>query len=238
MFENPLPKRYHSIAATGYRPDGEEVEGKWVIHPEMAAAGLWTTPSQLIQYAIEIQDISQNETNGLLQFSTVKEMLTPGLNERWLGPHVRESTFGHTGGSQGFKSSLIAWRDLPFALVIMVNAKSDQIIRELELAIATEYQLPGITPIAISDLSPEELSKYVGTYELPDYGPLTIKISGNALEVSADFIDETVYWLPQSKTLFIDRDYLNQIHRFEIVGGNVTSLLLLGESSFRAVKSN
>jgi len=35
--------KYHAIAATAYRGDGTEVEGKWPIYPEMAAAGLWTT---------------------------------------------------------------------------------------------------------------------------------------------------------------------------------------------------
>ena len=39
-YENPLPIKYHARAATGYRSNGDEVEGKWPIYPEMAAAGI------------------------------------------------------------------------------------------------------------------------------------------------------------------------------------------------------
>ena len=141
-FENPLPEEYHSLAATGYRSNGGEVEGKWPIYPEMAAAGLWTTPSELIQYAIEIQRIYQNRQDGILRYSTVVEMLTPGMNNHGLGPIVNEYLFGHTGGDEGFRARLIAWKDQPFAAVIMVNSDNDSVIREVLLAIVSEYELP------------------------------------------------------------------------------------------------
>ena len=96
-FQNPLPGKYHAIAATGYRANGEEVEGKWPIYPEMAAAGLWTTPSQLIRYAIEIQKIHQTKQDGILNYETVEEMLTPGMNGHGLGPGIGEFNFGHGG---------------------------------------------------------------------------------------------------------------------------------------------
>jgi len=96
-FENPLPGTYHTIAATGYRANGDEVEGKWPIYPEMAAAGLWTTASQLILWAKEIQQIYQTQNDGLLKAETVNEMLTPGMNDHGLGPGVNEHTFGHGG---------------------------------------------------------------------------------------------------------------------------------------------
>ena len=127
-FENPLPLKYYAIAATGYRTNGDEVEGKWPIYPEMAAAGLWTTPSQLIQYAIEIQKIHQNEEDGILKFETGEEMLTPGMNGHGLGPGVGDFTFGHGGADEGFRARLIVWKDTPNAVVIMVNSDNGKII--------------------------------------------------------------------------------------------------------------
>jgi CubicO group peptidase (beta-lactamase class C family) len=53
-FEQNLPIGLRSQAAMGYR-DGKQVEGGFHIYPEMAAAGLWTTPSDLARFAIEIQ---------------------------------------------------------------------------------------------------------------------------------------------------------------------------------------
>jgi CubicO group peptidase (beta-lactamase class C family) len=50
-YEQPLPEARWEQAATAYESDGEEVEGKWHIYPEMAAAGLWTTPTDLARFA-------------------------------------------------------------------------------------------------------------------------------------------------------------------------------------------
>ena len=163
-FENPLPEQYHNIAATGYRGNGDEVEGKWPIYPEMAAAGLWTTPSQLIQYAIEVQKIQQTKQDGLLSYTTVEKMLTAGLNGHGLGPGVDEHTFGHGGADEGFRANLIAWKEQPVALVIMVNSDNGQIIREVQLAVAIEYDLPGIEPNIkhVVSFTDGELEKYIG----------------------------------------------------------------------------
>lgn len=222
-FENPLPEMYHAIAATGYRSDGEEVEGKWPIYPEMAAAGLWTTPSQLIQYAIEIQNISQNKSDGLLQYTTVEEMLTPGMNDHGLGPGIGEFTFGHGGADEGFRAQLTAWKEQPTALMIMVNSDNGKIMRELQLAIAEEYDLPGFTPNVkhVADIPSEQLSKYAGTYEINDLGSVTIQLADSVLEVIAEFIDEPVYLLPESDSSFFDRSD-GTAFNFEIVEDKVT----------------
>ena len=145
-FANPLPAKYHHIAATGYRTNGNEVEGKWPIHPEMAAAGLWTTPSQLIRYAVEIQEIVKGKTDGIVKKDTVAEMLTPGMNGHGLGPSINEYTFGHEGSSEGFRASLVVWKYSSHAVVVMVNSDDGSIIQELMLSIATEYELPGLNP--------------------------------------------------------------------------------------------
>ncbi|HEY3458827.1 MAG TPA: serine hydrolase domain-containing protein [Bryobacteraceae bacterium] len=54
-YENPLPARLSELAATGYRRDGTRVPGRYHTYPEMAAAGLWTTASDLARFGIEIQ---------------------------------------------------------------------------------------------------------------------------------------------------------------------------------------
>lgn len=225
-FENPLPEQYYNIAATGYRGNGDEVEGKWPIYPEMAAAGLWTTPSQLIQYAVEMQKILQTKQDGLLSYTTVEEMVTPGMNGHGLGPGVGEHTFGHGGADEGFRANLTAWKEQPIALVIMVNSDNGQIIREVQLAVAKEYDLLGIEAnikhtVSFTD---DELKKYVGNYELENVGPLSISLIDNQLAISADFIDEPVYLLAESDTLFFDQGDGTSV-TFEIEGGKVTGLV-------------
>ncbi len=46
-YEQPLPKAFQTFAATPYSSDGEVIEGGAHTYPEMAAAGLWTTPTDL-----------------------------------------------------------------------------------------------------------------------------------------------------------------------------------------------
>lgn len=205
-FENPLPERYHAIAATGYRANGHEVEGKWPIYPEMAAAGLWTTPSQLILWAKEIQQIRQTQQDGLLKAETVNEMLTPGMNGQGLGPGVSEHTYGHGGADEGFKAILTAWKEFPVAVVIMVNSDNGSIIQEIMLSIAKEYDLPGIEPKtrSVSPQSQEELLRFVGKYNFPELGDSEIILKDNGLEFSAAFLGYPVFILPESDSTFFD----------------------------------
>ena len=228
-FENPLPAKYHPIAATGYRRNGEEVEGKWPIYPEMAAAGLWTTPSQLILWAKEIQAIQQSENDGLLKKATVIAMLTPGMNDHGLGPGVSEHSYGHGGADEGFRARLIAWKDSPIAIVIMVNSDNGSIIQEILLSFATTYELPGIkprikTPIA---LTPEEREKFVGTYSFPDLGEAEVTIEENGLSFAAGFIPKPAFLRAESDSTFFDVDDGTMLN-FKIEDGVVVKLLVQG----------
>lgn len=206
-FKNPLPEIYHAIAATGYRSNGDEVEGKWPIYPEMAAAGLWATPTQLILWAKEIQRIFQTQKDGLLKSETVNEMLTAGMNNHGLGPGISEYTFGHGGADEGFRANLVAWKDHPVAVVIMVNSDNDSIIQEVMLSIAKEYGLPGVEPNTrrIIKLSFEERTPLVGKYNFPKLGNAQIDIIQNGLELSADFLDDPIFLLPETDNKYFSK---------------------------------
>lgn len=206
-FENPLPEKYHSIAATGYRTNGDEVEGKWPIYPEMAAAGLWTTPSQLILWAKEIQEIQQNGKDGILKKATVDAMLTAGMNDHGLGPGVNEHTYGHGGADEGFRARLVVWKDFPIAVVIMVNSDNGSIIQEIMLAIAEEYDLPGIEPRVrtVAEQTEAERLRFVGNYEFDELGPASLTIKENGLELNAGFLDEPILILPENDSTFFEK---------------------------------
>ena len=51
----------------------------------MAAAGLWTTPTDLATFAIEIALSKQGKANHILSQEMTNEMLTPVLDEAGLG---------------------------------------------------------------------------------------------------------------------------------------------------------
>jgi CubicO group peptidase (beta-lactamase class C family) len=75
-YEQPLPKNLWPLAAMPYRDNGEPVKGGWHTYPEMAPAGLWTTPSDLAQMAIEVQNEYVGKSDKILSQQMVREMLT------------------------------------------------------------------------------------------------------------------------------------------------------------------
>src|SRR5262249_26326956 len=50
-YPHPPPEGWRAKAATGYRNDGTAIPGKFHTYPEQAAAGLWTTPTDLAKFA-------------------------------------------------------------------------------------------------------------------------------------------------------------------------------------------
>lgn len=233
-YENPLPVELHGIAATGYRENGDEVEGKWPIYPEMAAAGLWTMPSELIQYGIEIQRVMQSGQDGILSYETVYEMLDAESDTHGLGPSVQDHTFGHGGADEGFRAQLLAWKNQPFAVAVMVNSDNGKIIRELLLSIANEYGLPGIDPVVreIAEMPPEDLQKLVGRYELADIGVFDIVVDGSRLKFSGVDFDYTAWLYPQSDRVFF-RSETGSLLTFEFEDGVATGFESQGSRAVR-----
>src|SRR2546429_5836966 len=76
-YEQPLPPARAAMTAGGGYADGKPGHGKWHVYPEMAAAGLWTTPSDLAKFAIEIALAKQGKSNKVLSREMTQEMLTP-----------------------------------------------------------------------------------------------------------------------------------------------------------------
>src|SRR5713226_9994448 len=65
-YEQPLPPARAAMTASGTYADGRVVHGRWHIYPEMAAAGLWTTPTDLSKFAIKLR--CQNMANRIACF--------------------------------------------------------------------------------------------------------------------------------------------------------------------------
>ena len=91
------------------RPDGSPVHGRWHIYPEMAAAGLWTTPTDLAKFAIEIALSKNGKSNRVLSETMTRQMLTPVIDEVALGFFLDKDNpgqFGHNGADYGFQALL------------------------------------------------------------------------------------------------------------------------------------
>jgi CubicO group peptidase (beta-lactamase class C family) len=66
-----------NLLATGYHENGDEVPGKYHVYPEQAAAGLWTTPTDLSTYIIETQLAWEGKSAKVLNQTMTHLRLTP-----------------------------------------------------------------------------------------------------------------------------------------------------------------
>jgi CubicO group peptidase (beta-lactamase class C family) len=127
-YEQPLPPARAAIAATATRADGTSVSGKWHIYPEMAAAGLWTTATDLAKFGIEIALSKQGKANHVLSEASTRAMLTPQIEQVglgfFLGEYKNPQEFGHDGADEGFQAILIMFADSGKGVAIMANSDS------------------------------------------------------------------------------------------------------------------
>ena len=143
-YQQPLPPSLAALAASGTRADGKTVPGKWHIYPEMAAAGLWTTSSDLAKFAIDIALSKNGKANNVLTESMTRQMLTPQLEDAGLGFFLNmggnPNAFGHNGADEGFQAILVMISDTGQGAAIMANSDNGvEVGNYLVSGIAREY---------------------------------------------------------------------------------------------------
>ncbi|MBZ5683937.1 MAG: serine hydrolase [Acidobacteriia bacterium] len=124
-YEQSLPPARAAMTAGGAYGDGKPVHGKWHIYPEMAAAGLWTTPTDLAKFAIEIALSKQGKANHILSKKMTQEMLTPVKDEVGLGLFMEKDNpgqFGHNGADEGFQALLTMNADTGNGIALMADS--------------------------------------------------------------------------------------------------------------------
>jgi CubicO group peptidase (beta-lactamase class C family) len=174
-YQQPLPPELAKITATGHYNNRSVVEGRWHIYPEMAAAGLWTTSSDLARFAIAIQNAYAGKSGNVLSRSMARQMLTDQKNRDGLGVFLQGDSatlrFGHNGRDEGFDALLTASADKGQGVAIMINANDNShMMNRIVDFIADYYHWTGFPvntakPVAV-DVDPNTLKAFEGRYEL------------------------------------------------------------------------
>jgi len=146
-YQQPLPKDRISFAASGYHSDGSAVKGKWHVYPEMAAAGLWSTPSDLARFAISLQQAAVGKSNPILSPSIAREMLTVQKGNMGLGLFLegtgKSRRFYHSGRNAGFDAYMVTCIESGQGFVVMINKNDDTgALMRIFRAVSQEYKWP------------------------------------------------------------------------------------------------
>lgn len=174
-YSQPLPDDWRKKAAAGHRGDGALVPGKIHVYPEMAAAGLWTTPTDLAKFGIEVQLSYAGKSNKVLPKELIDKMVTPFMEQVSLGFFIDKRGnsiyFGHDGADEGFRAMMLMHREKGYGAVVMVNSDNGQIMPEVMRGIAYAYQwdefLPAVNEVISLDAA--KLDEYTGRFQVnPD----------------------------------------------------------------------
>lgn len=172
-FGEPPPS---ASVSSGHDASGLMIKGGWHIFPEYAAAGLWSTPTDLARFAIAVMAANRSRPNAILGPVMTAEMLEAEIGPRSLGFVIggegRARQFGHEGSNEGYNSMLIAFPATCQGVALMANSDNAKpLMYEVQRAIADAYGWPD--PMASATqrgtaFTPTILERFAGTYRFTE----------------------------------------------------------------------
>ncbi len=197
--------------AFGYLENGEMVEKGYHLYPEMAAAGLWTTPIDYARIVCEIQKAYHGKSNLILNEETAKIALSKHYYDMGLGFIMRndsnEIALAFGGGNHGYICDVYSYLHLGSGAVIMTNSDNGYpLVEEIYRSISAEYNWKYARPDTIRPISPDTsiINRIKGTYTglTSNNKEFLFTISGdNNLIIKVDNKKYPIYAV--SKTKFI-----------------------------------
>ena len=145
-YEQPLPAARQAQAARAHNRNGARMGDPWHVYPEQAAAGLWTTATDLARFAIEVQLAVLGRSDRAISPALAREMITPvGVGPYAVGFDVSKQGegwyFAHGGSNWGFQCDLVAHRAKGYGAVIMTNGDGGgALIQQVRRMIQREYK--------------------------------------------------------------------------------------------------
>lgn len=211
-FNRYLPKDLLARASVGYRSTGEELPGRRLICPAAAAAGLWSTPSDLARFALAIMDSFSGEENTLLERELAVEMLTPQMGEYGLGFSLQgegeDLCLSHGGATDGYRCFMVAYPVRGDGAVVMTNSEAGQgLYFEILRGLASEFSWPSFRSVekTIVSLEPRLTTEFEGVYLLD--GRVRLRIGREDDHLRMDSPSNSFKLFPESSTKFFDIDF-------------------------------
>ncbi|NYT43033.1 beta-lactamase family protein [Sphingomonas sp. R-74633] len=186
---------------------GVAVAGGPHVHPETAAAGLWTTAPELARFVTDLRAAAIGEKGHVLTPETARLMLTPVKDDFGLGLWVQGATaekyFYHDGSNAGYKAVFLSYLQSGDGVVVLTNGDGgSQLGEEILRAVAVEYGWPDYQPVerATVVMPVAEQEKFIGTFKVEWPGEFIIRRDGDQLVAEIRKVVEPL--LPDSANSF------------------------------------
>ena len=225
-YEQQMAPARAQLTAAGHEHGDTVVRGRYHVYPEMAAAGLWTTPSDLARWAIAIARASRGTTGLPLSPAMARTMLTPqitlppafanAMGTAWglgltLTGQGDSLVFSHGGRDEGFVATMFMYPANGRGLVIMTNGVSGALLNEITYAFDEAMGLrtqPRATKVLAASRDVRAEALIAGAYRLRignDSITYDVRQHAARLWLVRSPID-SVEWLPQAPDLYFTRE--------------------------------
>ena len=176
--------------ATGYYRNGQSVRGKYHVYPEQAAAGLWTTPTDLAKYIIECQLALAGKSGKVLNKDMMQKRMLPYIDSNAaLGVFIEKrgntKWFNHNGGNEAFLCTSYGSLEGGNGVVIMINGDNFSVVSELMNSVARVYNWEEFfKPQFRKKISPpaDTLKAIAGNYKIMN-DTITLKLHQDGLRL-------------------------------------------------------
>ena len=228
----PLSAALAANAASGYDPANQMVPGRWRVYPELAALGMWTTPSDLARLTVALQRSAAGRSDGILSRATAEGMLSTQLENRGLGFEVGGQEgwrfFRLEGHGNNYLSELFAYASRGMGAVVMTNSSNGEGVKAAVLrAIAVEYGWPDLVPeeVEVARLPDEVLEQLEGRYSFRGRERVLVVERGRILQRGEGDVEEEL--LPLSRDLLVSVGFGYRYAVNRDAAGAVTGLTLV-----------
>jgi CubicO group peptidase (beta-lactamase class C family) len=230
-FQQPVGASLISRTATAYDDNGKAIEGKHHVYPEMAPAGLWTTPSDLARWLLSLDKILAPETLKAM-FTEQKEKSRFGLGIGVNGSG-NDLEVSHSGSNKGFRAMFRYYPARRQGVVVMTNSDNGAaVVAPMMLALTKEYGWPVMKPTVIVpiEVSAATLGEYAGTFSPADR-PLELVVTTEGTKAFMTLSGRKVEIVPTAKDVFtalqggslrFERDESGKVTKLNFSGRTLT----------------
>ncbi|MER6365952.1 amino acid adenylation domain-containing protein [Kitasatospora sp. NPDC001527] len=147
-FDQSFPLESGRPVALGHDGAGNPVDGGWLVRPDAAAAGLWSTASDLAKAVLEVRRSALGRPLALLSRERAEELLTPYPDSFYGLGAVCDTTgpdpqFGHGGEPVGYHALATCTLRSGTGWVVLTNGSAGERVVRTFVSATTPGEEPG-----------------------------------------------------------------------------------------------